>query len=277
MSPGLYTGHEAYWADGHFVAPGKPVFEAGISPVEQAHGIFETFRASVNGIPTYSLHKTRLSWGAGRLFFEPLPDLDIESVFIDLLRRVGLLEGRASLFLYPPGTRPRLLARVAALPDDLESLRAAGISLWPSSYVRGAGDPSCSLKLISRGFLNMALKQAKLRGSDDALLLGEGAEVRETTRANIFALRKDGTLITPTLTDQFLAGITRKRLLEGVRSAGLEVQERTVFMPELLAAKELFVSNAIYGLIPVRELAGHKYGPQENLARFARILDNHCA
>ncbi|MDP6424341.1 MAG: aminotransferase class IV [Planctomycetota bacterium] len=249
----------AVYCDGDYLVGDVPVFGAFSPATRSGVGVFESFAGSVGGVPTLARHVDRLQWAAGRCGALPLPATDFDAVFRELHNRAGLARARCRITLYPSEVRPRLVCTVEPLPEPL-----ADIALCTSPFRRGVNDPTSALKLESRAFYEVAVADARARGGDDALLVGDDGEVRETTRANVFLQHDSGSVHTPTLTDHFLAGITRAVLLEALRGRGHSVRERTVGRDELFDASAVFVTNAVQGVVPVRELDGR---PLRRLAR----------
>ncbi len=249
MNPRPGTGScrgRAVWADGVFRDPDAPLFPPFESSLLRGLGLIESFRM-LRGrpIPDFGVHLQRLRWGAGRLAFGPVPPLEEAEIRDELLERAGLDEGRGRLHLLPAGARPRFLWTVEPLPEPPPPLR-----LTFSPFRRGNLDPTASLKHASRGFLEAALREARDRGFDEAILLGEQGEVRECCGANLFLVETSGTVVTPTLVDGFLPGVTRGRLCRILREHGIPVRERTVFAEELEDAREVFLTNAVQGILP---------------------------
>lgn len=84
--------------------------------------------------------------------------------------------------------------------------------------------------------------EAKQRGFDASVVLDLNGNVAEFTAANLFIV-KDGVVSTPVPNRTFLNGLTRQRVIQLLRSAGREVQERTITFDEVLAADEIFSSG----------------------------------
>lgn len=86
----------------------------------------------------------------------------------------------------------------------------------------------------------LAVTDARRAGFDDAIVLTEAGKVSEGSAMNLFLVR-NGQLITPSMTENILEGITRATIIELARKElGLEVVERTVERTELYVADELF-------------------------------------
>jgi len=84
-----------------------------------------------------------------------------------------------------------------------------------------------------------ALKDARQRGFDNAVMLDSLGNVAELATANIW-LVKDGVAATPVPNGTFLNGITRQRVIKLLRAAGIPVEERRITEKDLAEADELF-------------------------------------
>jgi len=87
----------------------------------------------------------------------------------------------------------------------------------------------------------------------EGLLQDQAGQVIEGTYTNIFIARQ-GRLITPALNACGVAGIMRAVVLELAIAAGIDCTERAVLLEDLYAAEELFLTNSLIGIWPVREL-----------------------
>jgi para-aminobenzoate synthetase / 4-amino-4-deoxychorismate lyase len=90
-------------------------------------------------------------------------------------------------------------------------------------------------------------------GGTVPLLLDRGGEVLETARANVFAVVA-GQLATPPDDGRILPGIARAATVELARAEGIELVERPLRLDDLLAAEEVFLTNSVRGIEPVRTL-----------------------
>lgn len=98
----------------------------------------------------------------------------------------------------------------------------------------------------------LALIEARRNGYDEAILLNENGKVAEAAAACLFLVR-DGTLITPSVTQSILESITRDTLIRlGRRQANLAIEEREVDRTELMCATEAFIAGSSYEITPVR-------------------------
>ncbi len=73
--------------------------------------------------------------------------------------------------------------------------------------------------------------------------------VEEGSSSNIFFLLSDGTLVTPSLEDTILPGITRMSVIQLARDRGVTVEERRIAIDEVMSdAVESFVTGTAAGL-----------------------------
>jgi branched-chain amino acid aminotransferase len=93
-----------------------------------------------------------------------------------------------------------------------------------------------------------ALREAKSRGFDNAIMLDAAGNVAEFASSNLFLVTHDGAVVTPALNGTFLAGITRARVIALLQEEGVAVEERTVTPDELQTAREIF-STGNYGKV----------------------------
>lgn len=119
-----------------------------------------------------------------------------------------------------------------------------GLSLKVSSWRRVSDNSIPARGKFSGAYLNSAFarKEANDNGYDEAILLTENGTVCEGSAENLFIIRDD-ILITPSLGDDILEGITRKTLLHLARENGIEVMERSIDRSELYLADEAFLSG----------------------------------
>lgn len=87
---------------------------------------------------------------------------------------------------------------------------------------------------------------------DDVLLYDHNQYILETTNANFFLLEGD-LLVTPK-EDSIVNGVMRQFVIAHAPSLGLKVRQEEVPMERLGDADEIFLTNAVHGIIPIVEL-----------------------
>jgi branched-chain amino acid aminotransferase len=110
-------------------------------------------------------------------------------------------------------------------------------------------------------------------GFDEAILLNDRGQVSEGAGENIFLI-KDNILLTPTVADSALPGITRNTVIELARNEmGLEVIERTLTRSELYLADEIFLTGTAAHLTAVGSLDNINIG-DGNMGSITRQLQD---
>jgi len=102
--------------------------------------------------------------------------------------------------------------------------------------------------------------EAKSRGFDNALVLDMLGNVAEAGTSNLF-MAKDGVVKTPALNGTFLAGITRRRTIELLRAAGIEVEETTLKVADFMDADEIFSSGNNSKVVAINRIESRELQP----------------
>ena len=89
----------------------------------------------------------------------------------------------------------------------------------------------------------------------DLLLVDDDGSLLETARASLFVVHDDAVLTPPT-DGRILPGTGRARVVEILRDAAVPVFQRRLTQADLASASEVFVTNALRGVVPVRACEG---------------------
>jgi branched-chain amino acid aminotransferase len=142
--------------------------------------------------------------------------------------------------------------RFALTVHELPMPKPSGFSVCVSSYRRPAPDQAPTDAKASCLYPNSAraLREALGKGFDNAIVLDPAGNVAEFTTSNIFIVR-EGVAITPVPNGTFLAGVTRARVMQLLRHAGVRVDERVVRLEDVLGADEVFSAGNFGKVLPV--------------------------
>jgi 4-amino-4-deoxychorismate lyase len=91
----------------------------------------------------------------------------------------------------------------------------------------------------------------------EGLLSDISGHVISGTRSNLF-MQRGNILVTPNLSRCGVAGVQRDRVMDWARQHGVSCKVADFGMEELAQADEIFLVNSVFGLWPVRELAGYR-------------------
>ncbi|MDD9951263.1 MAG: aminotransferase class IV [Zetaproteobacteria bacterium] len=92
---------------------------------------------------------------------------------------------------------------------------------------------------------------------DDVLWTNKNGEVTEASTANVFFVAREGSgiyLVTPPVESGILEGITRMRILQLLKEAGIPVYEQKVQVDEIARYDEAFLSSSVKGLLPICQI-----------------------
>jgi len=141
----------------------------------------------------------------------------------------------------------------------VDSLQSAGIRLATVPQVRGL-PMSQDAKLNSHSKLNcvIACLQAEQAGADEALMLDPHGFVNTTNACNFFIVRR-GEVWTST-GDYCMNGVTRQKVIDVCRDAGMTVCEKNFSLYEAYGADEAFLTGTFGAQTPVASIDGKPIG-----------------
>ena len=119
----------------------------------------------------------------------------------------------------------------------------------------------------------LAKSEAVEGGYDEAIVLDLEGHVSEGSAENLFML-KDGTFVTPPVTDDILEGVTRMLLMKVIKEdLGLPVLERSIDRTELYTCDELLLCGTGAQISPVVEVDRRPVG-NGKVGEFTQELQN---
>jgi len=269
---------ETAWAffDGEFV----PLRDAKVSVLTHAFnygtGVFEGIRAYWNDErqQLFGLHliehyrRLHKSCRVMRLDLPYSPERLVE-ITVELLNRCGY---REDAYIRPLVYKSSELIGVRL--HDLESAFTVfavpfgtyidvdrGISCGVSSWRRVDDNAIPARSKITGSYVNAALAktEAQEAGFDEAIVLTDDGHVSEGSAENLFMVR-NGTLITPPVTDNILEGIVRQSLIGIAAEQKIPLEVRSIDRTELYIADELFLCGTGAQLSPVTSVDHRRVG-----------------
>jgi branched-chain amino acid aminotransferase len=118
----------------------------------------------------------------------------------------------------------------------------------------------------------MASLFAKKKNLDDCLIQNDRNNIIESSNSNLFIV-SNGVLYTPTLDDGCIGGVMRMQIINLALEHKIKVYECNLTPQHLLAADEIFMSNAIQGIQWVSSYRTKRYF-NEHSKKFIQILNN---
>jgi branched-chain amino acid aminotransferase len=259
-----------------------PYDDARIAPADagllHGAGLFETMRAKNGKIFRRHQHLQRLANSAHALNIPfALSETQLAEIAADLLEANGLADARLRLTItrgdLHEATPVTLLLTAAEFLPYPPALYEKGMTVILSRHKQNPESPLTGHKTTSYFDRLLALREAQELKAGEALWFTPHTNLlAEASISNVFLVLEDGILATPPLpletpplstqhsalsTRLCLPGTTRQLTLELASSAGILPHERPLTINDLLAAKEVFLTNAIMGLMPVTHIEKH--------------------
>jgi len=128
-----------------------------------------------------------------------------------------------------------------------------GIKVGVSSWRRLDDNAIPARAKVNGAYVNTALAKTDgyASGFDDVIVLTNDGHVAEGSAMNLFLVR-DGKLITSSVTDNILEGITRNSIIElAAKELGIETVSRTIDRTELYIADEAFFVGTAAEVTPI--------------------------
>jgi branched-chain amino acid aminotransferase len=269
--------------DGQRCPPAEPtvsVFDRGFL---YGDSVFETLR-TYSGQPfELEEHLRRLERSAERVFI-PLPisraelGAEVSSAIqaagnAESYVRVMLTRGQGPLGLDPAlAERPLRVIIVQPLQPPPAEQYARGIAAISYRTERVVDATSAQGAKIGNYLISvLAMRQARLAGALEALIVDGQGRILEGASSNVFAV-EHGRLVTPGEEAGILAGITRAHVLALAGELNLPVELRALELERVRAASELFISSSIRELLPIVQLDGRPIGAATPGPVFRRLL-----
>jgi branched-chain amino acid aminotransferase len=228
-------------------------------------GVFSTLHVSGGVLFAWERHWARMKKDAA-LLRVPLPadpeevrrrllDLVEANQAYDATLRVVVVRNGGGVWEGPStGRASDLIALTADLKDW-----GPGVKLSYVEQARHAANIFAGAKILSWAMNLTWVEEAHEKGFDEVILLNERGEISECTSANFFIACGDK-VWTPPLSSGCLPGVTRDILLHEIHVPGFEIGEKTLLLPTVEQADDVFITSTTRALLPVLEINGKKVG-----------------
>jgi len=271
-----------------FEARGWAYFEGGFVPLEQAKisvathafnygtGVFEGIRGYWNAdheqvyVVKLLEHFRRMVRSAHMVRITlPKPAEELAEIAVEVVRRG---EYREDVYIRPIAYKASPIIRVGliGLADSYTCFTAPmgayhdiehGLSVTVSGWRRNDDNAIPARGKVTGGYINaaLAIADAQQAGYDEAIMLTGDGHVSEASSCNLFMV-VDGALVTPTVADDILVGVTRGAVMEIAHDMGMPVVERKIDRTELYGADEIFFCGTGVQVAPVTSVDGRLVG-----------------
>lgn len=263
--------------DGKWVEGNPPIMGSMSHGAWLASTVFDGARAFEGVTPDLDRHCERMVRSVRAMGLEQMHSADeLVEIALDGVARFPKEAGLYIRPMYwaeggfvdndPETTRFCLCVYDAPLPDpvgfsvSLSPFRRPGPEMAPTEAKAACHYPNSG----------RAMREARVRGFDNAVMLDPLGHVAELATANIF-LAKGGAAHTPVPNGTFLNGITRQRVIDLLRRVGVEVHERSLTYREFLEADEVFSTGNWGKVLPVTRIEESALQPGPLYARVREL------
>lgn len=223
-------------------------------------GIFESIRIKNGRVVNINAHISRMLEGAKALkirvpnfysveFFKEKIEELLQHSSINDGGRVRLSLERAHGGTYKPETNEsHYFIEVYPLAQNNFELNSKGWEVDLYTDLKKQNNKLSNFKTKNGLIYVMCSIEAQERQLDDLLITNERGSILEGSSTNLFVV-SNGVLYTPGLEEGCLAGVMRMNVINLALENGIKVYECSIMPSNLLAADEIFLTNAIKGII----------------------------
>src|SRR5688572_9141432 len=270
--------------DGQFLRSTQPVFTADDFLPRYGNGLFETIYWHKGNMRLAHLHFERLEHGMQLLGFttQEFPNkTEVEDLVNQMAEmndchdaariRLSVSFGKGSLkdaeesFHY--------LLECSPLTITSEKLPEPGIHIDIFPDVLKSCDSFSNLKSANYLPYLVAARYATNHNLDDCLVLNSKGHIADASIANIFLIKGDQ-LVTPALTEGCVKGVMRQHIKEQIikENSDYRLSESIVTVEDMMAADEIFLTNAINVIRGVKQFRDKTYQHTHTAAIYNKLI-----
>lgn len=240
-------------------------------------GVFETLRARRGRLPLLGYHLDRLFAGLSALGIphperRPLKDELWRAAAEEPCGVVKLTVTRGSGgrgYAAPARVTVTRIVQNFPLPEFVSDWQERGVRVMFCKTPLEGPRALAGLKHLNRLPQVLAQREVDSQDYDEGLMRNSGGQLVEGIRTNLFVRVREHLMTPPT--GAGVEGVMRRLVMELAEGAGIEVVERHISDAEFNVAEEIFVTNAIAGVCPVRQVEDRTLG----IGTMTRLLQSN--
>jgi len=259
--------------NGELLDGSQPLFQIGNRAFRYGDGLFESIRVMNGEVMMLERHITRLEKGLAvlKIAIGHTKDLNFwKEQILNLCEQNACLDNaRIRLTVFRKGggyyipKEGGMCYLVEANPNTtvFSDKEALGLSVGVFNEIEKPINELGKVKTANGLIYVLAGIAREQYGMDDMIILNDAGRVAEAISSNIFMV-KDSGIITPSLEEGCVAGVTRGWLIEKMVNEGIFVEETKVSIDDIYSADEVFVSNAICGIRKVSRVGDTEFSSE---------------
>jgi 4-amino-4-deoxychorismate lyase len=252
-------------------------------------GVFETMYLSNRCIPLWQYHYERLQYGLKRLHISL--DTQLLKDSLQKLLKYSDPDGVIKLIVtrgqggrgYSPDGVDNPMISIMFLPvstkliEDNANKAEQGVNVHRCIQTLPECVALSGIKTLNQLPYVLASQEVRQADCDEGLLCNDDGFVIEATARNIFCVN-NGEIYTPQLNKCGVAGVIRRLLMEKLASRlSLNIHERPITMNELVAANEVFLSNGVTHIWPVKAFGKTRWQPGPITRKIQQSVEDYIA
>lgn len=238
-------------------------------------GLFETMAVRNNQIRLWGSHWQRLSLGCNKLSIE-LPNKAMIEKEIEFLIEsnnetqfiIKLIvtrgEGQRGYRFAKEQNTTRILSS-HSWPNFLDKYQSEGVDVCYCETKLSENKKLAGIKHLNR--LEQVLARNEWNDEfQEGLMLTAQDNVVDGTMSNVFAVQ-DNKIFTPILSLCGVDGVMRKTVIKAAKEKGYSVCEKDFNKTELEQADELFLTNSLFGIWPIKVIGETHFSKVGNITK----------
>lgn len=237
----------------------QPLIKADNRAFRYGDGLFESIRIANYSVQFLNDHLQRLFKGMQILKMKSNPlftETFFEHAILELAQKNCITsDGRVRLSVYrndggfyaPSDNGTSFLMEAVPVEEKNYTLNAKGFTIDIYTEIKKQQSPLSSIKSANSAIYVLAGIYKTQHSLDECVIVNEKLSILEAISSNIFAV-KNGVLYTPPVSEGCVDGVMRKKIIQIAQANRIAVYEIPVMQNVLLAADELFFTNAINGI-----------------------------
>ena len=250
-----------YCVNGKIVLSKNATLQVSDLGLLRGYGIFDFLRVK-KGVPLFiEAHLERFEHSASEMGLNLEYSLgELKKMVVKLIAKNEMKNGGLKIVLtggysddgYLPAQSTNLVILLSEIKIPTKKVYEKGIKLMLHSHFRQMAMVKTTNYIVP---IHLAKKLKKEKAAD--VLYHWNGKISESSRANFFIVKKDGSIVTSK--SHVLKGITRKRVIDIARQH-YKVIEKDISMRELKNAEEAFISSTTKKTLSVTQIDDFEVG-----------------
>ncbi|MDD5338662.1 MAG: aminotransferase class IV [Dehalococcoidales bacterium] len=257
--------NEKVYLNGQIVPADKALLSVNDHGFLYGYGLFQTVRAYNGKMFLLDRHIMRLYEAAKVIGLEDkIKDIDLAKACDDTLAANGLKEARirltvtngdgAALPWVDKGGKPTIVVTAVPYTPFPEEKYNTGFHAGIASERRMKQSSFSAMKSINYLLNVVERMEAAAKGLDETIILNDEGYIAEGGGSNVFFV-DGGKLVTPSLDNGIIPGVTREVVIELAGKLGISVREGPVGIGIIKRCEEAFMTNAIIEVMPITQVS----------------------